>query len=268
MAKIIKKVLLCPPDHFQVRYQINPWMKLDNPINQARAKNQWLGLANLYRALGIKIKLIPPRPNLPDMIFTADQGLVKNNSVILANFRFRQRQPETRIYHNWFKKQGFKIFSLPKDFYFEGGDALEAGNKIVIGYGFRTSLRSLPLISNLLKTPVISLRLVNPYFYHLDTCLFIPNPKTAFYYPGAFDQPSRKKLSQNFPNLISLPREEAFLLAANSLNSDHQAIIPKGAPVFAKKLAQLGYQAHQINISEFAKAGGGIHCLTITTKAD
>lgn len=268
MVKIIKKVLLCPPDHFQIRYQINPWMKATNQINQSQAQHQWLKLASLYSRLGIQVTTIESNPNLPDMIFTADQGLVKNNYVILANFRFRQRQPETKLYRNWFKKQGFKIFSLPKEFYFEGGDALEVGSKIVIGYGFRTSPKSLPLISKLLKTPVIGLRLVNPYFYHLDTCLFIPNPKTAFYYPGAFDQTSRKKLSQNFPNLIRLPKEEAFLLAANSLNSDHQAIIPKETPVFAKELSQLGYQTHQINISEFTKAGGGIHCLTFTAQSD
>lgn len=268
MAKIIKKVLLCPPDHFQIRYQINPWMKLDNPINQTQAKDQWSKLVNLYQNLAIKIKLIPPQPNLPDMVFTADQGLVKGNLVVMACFRHPQRRPETKIYQDWFEKNGYQTLCLPKGFYFEGGDALEAGDKIVIGHGFRTSPKSLPLLSKLLKTPVIGLRLVNPYFYHLDTCLFIPNPKTAFYYPGAFDQASRKKLSQNFSNLISLPKEEAFLLATNSLNSDHQAIIPKGTPIFARKLAQLGYRVHQVDINEFTRSGGGIHCLTFTAQSD
>jgi N-dimethylarginine dimethylaminohydrolase len=268
MTRIIKKVLLCPPDHFQIRYQINPWMRLDNPINQTQAKNQWSKLVNLYQSLGIKIKLIPPHPNLPDMVFTADQGLVKEKLVVLARFRHSQRQPETKIYQDWFETNGYRTLCLPKGFYFEGGDALETRGKIIIGYGFRTGPKSPLLISKLLKTPVLSLRLINPFFYHLDTCLFIPNPKTAFYYPGAFDQASRKKLSQNFPNLIRLPKKEAFLLAANSLNSDHQAIVPQGAPIFAQKLNQLGYRVHQVNINEFTRSGGGIHCLTFTTQSD
>ncbi len=268
MTKIIKKVLLCPPDYFQIRYQINPWMRMDRPINKPQAKAQWVKLISLFQNLGIKVETISPKVNLPDMVFTADQGLVKDNLVVLACFRHQQRRPETKVYQNWFKKRGFQTLRLPKGFYFEGGDALRAGNKIIIGHGFRTNPQSLPIIAKLLKTPIIGLELINPRFYHLDTCLFILNPKTAFYYPKAFASASRKKLNRLFPNLINLPQKEAQFLAANSLNTDHQVIIQKKTPIFARKLAQLGYRVHQIDIDEFTKAGGGIHCLTFTTQAN
>ncbi|MGI6278286.1 MAG: dimethylarginine dimethylaminohydrolase family protein [Patescibacteria group bacterium] len=268
MAKIIKKVLLCPPDYFQIRYQINPWMKTNNPINQPQAKAQWTKLVSLCQSLGIEVETISPKANLPDMVFTADQGLVKNNLVVLARFRHQQRQPETKVYQKWFKNRGFQTLHLPKGFYFEGGDALEVGNKIIIGHGFRTSPKSLPAIAKLLKTPVVGLKLISPRFYHLDTCLFVLNPKTAFYYPRAFAPASRKKLNHLFPNLVNLPQKEAQFLATNSLNTDHQVIIQKKTPIFARKLYLLGYQVHQVNVDEFTKAGGGIHCLAFTTQAN
>lgn len=264
MTRVIKKVLLCSPKYFQIHYQINPWMG-NKQIDRSQAQKQWLRLNKLYQQLGIQIITINAQPNLPDMVFTADQGLVKNNSVIMANFRFRQRRPETKIYQDWFKKYGFNLLFLPKSLYFEGGDALETGNKIIVGHGFRTSPQTPQVLAKLLKTPVVSLRLINPYFYHLDTCLFVLSPKEAFYYPKAFDRASQKKLASLFPKLIPLAKKEAFFLTANSFTTNHQVITQEKTPIFTKRLIQLGYQVHQVNTSEFTKAGGGIHCLTIAT---
>jgi len=264
MTKIIKKVLLCPPDYFQVRYQINPWMR-PGSVDQAKAKEQWLTLLNLFRSLGIKAETVKPQFNLPDMVFSADQALIKGKKAILANFRFRQRRKEGKIYRQWLENNGFRIFNLPIFFYFEGGDALEADNKIILGYGFRTRPQVASLINNLLKVPVVTLKLVNPRFYHLDTCLFIVNQKTAFYYPPAFDKNSKTKLACLFTNLLPLPKNEASVLAANSLITDHQAIVPKKSPFLTKNLKKFGYHVHQLDISQFLKAGGGIHCLAIAT---
>ena len=264
MTKIIKKVLLCPPDYFQVRYQINPWMR-PGSVDQAKAKEQWLTLLNLFRSLGVKAETVKPQPDLPDMVFSADQALIKGEKAILANFRFRQRRKEGKIYRQWLENNGFRIFSLPAFSYFEGGDALEADNKVILGYGFRTRPQVASLINNLLKVPVITLKLVNPRFYHLDTCLFIVNQKTAFYYPPAFDKNSKTKLACLFTNLIPLPKNEASALAANSLITDHQAIVPKKSPFLTKNLKKFGYHVHQLDISQFLKAGGGIHCLAIAT---
>ncbi|MDD3531742.1 MAG: arginine deiminase family protein [Candidatus Shapirobacteria bacterium] len=267
MTKIIKRVLLCPPDYFQIRYQINPWMK-NGQVNKTRAKNQWLNLVNLCQKLSIRTETITPQASLPDMVFAADQGLIKDNSVILARFHHQQRRPETKIYQDWFRKQGFQLLRLPASLCFEGGDALIVNNNIFIGHGFRTSPQSPRAIEKLAKSPVIDLGLINPHFYHLDTCLFILNPKTAFYYPPAFDQTSSDKLAKFFSKLIPLTKKEAFSLTANSLNTDHQVIIQRGAPIFAQKLAQLGYRVHQVNVSEFFRSGGGIHCLTLTTQTN
>lgn len=266
MTKVIKKILLCPPDYFQVRYQINPWMR-PGSVNQAKAEEQWLTLFNLFRSLGVKTETVKPQPDLPDMVFSADQGLIKGEKAILANFRFRQRRGESKIYRQWLENKGFKTFSLPDFSYFEGGDALEEGGKIILGYGFRTSFQTASIINKLLKMPVATLKLVNPHFYHLDTCLFAVNQKTAFYYPEAFDKNSKTKLACLFTNLIPLPENEAFALAANSLITDHQAIIPQGSPFLAKNLKKFGYRVHRVDISQFLKAGGGIHCLAIATHA-
>lgn len=261
--RIIKNILLCPPDYFQVNYQINPWMT--SMANQKQAQQQWSNLVKIYQRLNLEVSALVPQPQLPDMVFAADQGLVKDKTVILANFRFPQRRPEAKLYQKWFIEAGFKTFSLPNKVYFEGGDALDLGSKILLGFGFRTNPLAISVISRTLNQPVIGLRLVDDHFYHLDTCLFPLDSKTAFYYPPAFDPDSQKLLQATFPRLIVLSHKEAFGWAANSLNTDHQVITQKGNFTFIKQLKQLGFRVHTADVSEFSKAGGGIHCLGITT---
>jgi N-dimethylarginine dimethylaminohydrolase len=262
--KIIKDILLCPPDHFQVTYKINPWMS--SKINREEASRQWLKLTGLYQNLGLKVNLVQPQPQLPDMVFAADQGLVKNQQFVLANFRFSQRQPEQAIYRQWFANHGFQVLKLPGAVYFEGGDALDLGKKILLGYGFRTNCQAVKLIAQALKIPVVSLELINPKFYHLDTCLFSPQPEVAFFYPPAFTPETKEKLVAIFPKLLPIKKNEALNWAANSLTTDHQVITQKDNPHFKRQLEELGFRVHTTNANEFTKAGGGIHCLGLATK--
>jgi len=259
----IKQVLMCLPNNFAVNYRINPWMKIGS-VNKSRAKKQWQKLVSVYQNLGIKIQIINQNhPETSDLVFSADQGWIERKKIILANFRYQERKRERAIYQNWFEKNNFQIVKLPEDYYFEGGgEMIRWGKKYFLGFGFRSKKKTAKKIASILQKEVISLQLVDHRFYHLDLSLFILNEKVAFYYPEAFDNTSREKLKKIVPLLIPLEKKEAFNFAANSVNIDHKVVVQRGNNNFCRQLKHLHYQPIEVNVDEFLKAGGGIHCLT------
>ncbi len=256
-------VIMAEPKFFEVRYEINPWMKIVNPVNKKLAWKQWQKLYQTYVNLGLKVKLIKPYPGLPDFSFTTDQAVIIGDNVVLARFRYPQRQLETKIVKDWYLKKGWKVYELPEGYFLEGGDVGFWNNTIFLGYGYRSLKKVKDFLNQISPYPVVALRLVDERFYHLDTCFFGLDNKTAFYYPLAFDDKSQKVLKERIPNLIPLNEREVVELAANSVRVGKVVVCQKGINSFAAKLKALGYITIELDMSEFKKAGGGIHCLSL-----
>ena len=257
----VKRVLLCRPTHFTVDYVINPHMK-PYTVNAEKALQQWDTLVKLLKTLKIKVDVIEQHEDVPDMVFATDQGIVRNGSILLANFRFTQRQKERIYYREWFREHGFGLRALSNIFPFEGGDTLFFGDMLFVGTGFRASVASCEELSQKLEIDVIPLRLTDPYFYHLDMAFLPINRDTAFYYPAAFSKNSQHLLKRLIPNLYELSEKAVLAYAANSFVSAKDIVISKGIPkTFHKDLKKLGMKIHEVDVSEFKKAGGGIHCL-------
>lgn len=264
MATKIKRVLVCKPLYFTVDYIINPHMK-PHSVDGDKAIAQWQELVKTLKSLGIKVEVIEQREEVPDMVFATDQGIVKDGAVLLANFRYPQRKPERVYYREWFREHGFRLRALSNVFHFEGGDALFFNNMLMVGTGFRANVASCEELSQKLDIDVIPLRLVDPFFYHLDMAFLTINDTTAFYYPPAFSKNSQNLLKRFVPNLLEFTSAEVKAYSANSFISGKDIIIPTQAPAFfRKKLEDLGMSVHTVDVSEFSKAGGGIHCLINT----
>ena len=256
-----KRVLLCRPAYFNVEYIINPHMRPHSVVH-AKALKQWDSLVAALRSLGIKVEIIDQEPDVPDMVFATDQGIVRGDAVLLANFRYAQRRKERVYYREWFRDHGFRLRSLSNIFPFEGGDTLFFGDMLFVGTGFRASVASCEELARKLAVDVIPLRLVDPYFYHLDMCFLPVNGDTAFYYPPAFSHSSQGLLKRLIPNLHKLSKSAADAYAANSFISGQDAVVSAGTPnAFRKDLKKLGIKVHEVDIDEFKKAGGGVHCL-------
>ncbi|MES2971039.1 MAG: arginine deiminase family protein [Patescibacteria group bacterium] len=234
-------------------------------VDANKAMKQWQKLVEKLKDLGIKVDVIEQREEVPDMVFATDQGIVKDGAVLLGNFRYPQRKPERVYYREWFRDHGFRLRALSNVFSFEGGDALFFNNMLLVGTGFRANVASCEELSQKLNIDVIPLRLVNPYFYHLDMCFLPIDDATAFYFPAAFSKNSQNLLNRFVPNLLEFTPAEAKAFGANSFISGEDIIIPSKAPEsFAKKLNELGMRIHKVDVNEFNKAGGGIHCLINT----
>ncbi len=258
------RVLMCAPSAYGVLYVINPWMSLENRPDMALAQKQW---DSLYRTLseeiGARVELIPQAPDCPDMVFTANAGVVRGSSVLLSRFRHPQRQPEEPRFRAWFEERGYRVVAPPEGWSFEGeGDALFIGDTLVAAYLKRSDIATHRWLSEQLAAPVLSLQLADDRWYHLDTCLFALDSQTIAYFPAAFDEYARRVLESNF-DLIVVTEGEALRFACNSVVIDRHVVLPSGCPELAAQLESRGYYPHPAEMSEFMKAGGACKCLTL-----
>jgi N-dimethylarginine dimethylaminohydrolase len=258
-------LLMVRPDHFNVVYEINPWMNRTIQVAQATAAAQWEGLyRTLTEAMGARGLLAEPRPELPDMVFTANAGLVRGERVVLSRFRHPERQGEEAEFRRWFEAQGFRVEELPRERCFEGeGDALFLGETLFAGYHWRTDVHAHRLVGELLGVRVLSLELVDPHYYHLDTCFCPLDGETAAYFPPAFDPYALRVLEAHVPLLVPVEAEEAARFACNAVVLGRHVALNTGCPRFEKALRDLGYTPHATPLDEFLKAGGSAKCLTL-----
>lgn len=258
---------MCPPDYFGIEYEINPWMSLKRQADPGLARDQWERLYGfLTGELKVKVHLIDPVPGLPDMVFTANAGLALDRKFISSNFRHRERRGESKYYEAWFKKRGYSVHSLPSERYFEGeGDVLFAGDAdAYAGYIIRSDVHSHTAVANLLGLRVISLELIDPTFYHLDTCFCPLTADTIVYFPGAFDPYAREVIEANFTDRIEVTEEEVVQFVCNAIVIGNRYIQPKGGrETLRPALESRGYRVHEFDMSEFMKAGGATKCLVL-----
>lgn len=256
---------MCPPTYYKIKYEINPWMSLNRQADTALANRQWEALYNLLlKKIKIKIEVIEPEPDLPDMVFTANAGLVYGRQFIRSNFRHKEREPEEIHYYKWFEEHGYQVTILQEDSAFEGeGDALWVGDRLFAGYKYRTDKDAHKMLKDILNTEIVSLRLQNPYFYHLDTCFTPINEDTVCYYPQAFDSRSKKVIKESIKNLIAVSSAEAKSFSCNAIVFENTVILNKGAKIMKSELKRLKFTVFELDFSEFIKAGGSAKCMVL-----
>lgn len=262
------RFLMCAPDHYDVDYVINPWMEGNiHKSSRDRAVEQWNKLYNVIKDHAI-VDLVAPEKGWPDMVFSANAGLVLGENVVLSRFLHKERQGEEPYFQRWFEENGFNVYTLPKDLPFEGaGDALldREGRWLWAGYGFRSELDSHPFLAKWLDIEVISLRLMDERFYHLDTCFCPLANGYLLYYPGAFDSYSNRVIEMRVApeKRIAIMEADAVNFACNAVNVDSIVIMNKASDGLKSRLAEVGFQVIETPLTEFLKAGGAAKCLTL-----
>jgi N-dimethylarginine dimethylaminohydrolase len=256
--------LMCAPRHYAIKYEINPWMKLSNPIQPTTAFQQWDALYQILRKLGVKISLVPQQKRCPDMVFTANAGIVDGHRFIPSHFRYPQRQAESTAFVRYFKRHGYQVADVTRGLYFEGeGDMLPYQDLLFAGFRYRSELRAHEKVSNFLRKRVIGLELTEPHFYHLDTCFFPLDERTVLYYPGAFDPYGQKVIQRFVENPVAVGKTDAQKFACNAFRVGQTVVLNRVSRGLKKKLQDLGYRIAETSTSEFVKAGGSVKCLLL-----
>ena len=257
-------ILMCPPDYYGIEYEINPWMSRGRQSDPALSRQQWSALHAILTGLGGDVRLMPAVAGLPDLVFTANAGLVWRDTVFLSRFRHAARQGETPHDAAWFRDCGFETVLPPDGRNFEGaGDALFCGDTLFGGYLIRSDAAALQWVAAQIGCRVIPLQLVDPYYYHLDTCFCPLSPTEAIVYPPAFDEYGQRALRQHVPTLIEVRPEEATSFSCNAVVVGRNVVLNTGCPRLEADLQAHGYATHATELSEFIKAGGSAKCLTL-----
>lgn len=258
-----RRYLMCPPAHFAVDYAINPWMDVTRGADRALAMRQWETLRQTYLGLGHDVQLIEPEPGLPDMVFAANGGLVVEGQALGARFTHAERRAEGPAYLRWLESAGLKAVTDPVHVNEGEGDFLVVGDLVLAGTGFRTDPGAHAEVQELFGLPVISLQLVDPHFYHLDTALAVLGDHDVAYYPEAFSAGSQAVLRRLFPDAILATEDDATVLGLNAVSDGRNVVLPSAATDLAGQLRGRGYTPVGVDLSELLKAGGSVKCCTL-----
>lgn len=261
-------ILMCAPDFFGVDYIINPWM--ENQVGRAtlsRARAQWENLRSNLAAHS-DIAFVAPTPGLPDMVFTANAGLAIGDKAVVSRFNARERRPEERLFCDWFEAQGFAIAPWPAHVAFEGaGDALvdPARDIVWCGHGWRSGEEAPKHLEKIFSRRTIALKLVDPRFYHLDTCFCPLSGGWTMYYPAAFDIASQEAIRAIVPadKRIEVGEEDALAFACNAVEVAGRIFLNACSDDLRARLIDAGFTPVVTPLSEFMKAGGAAKCLTL-----
>ena len=258
------RILMCPPDHYGIEYEINPWMNRSLGAVRELAFQQWKELRDTLVSLGVEVQELTPLPGLPDLVFTANAGLVFHRRFLSSQFRHEVRARESPVFDAWFASHGFSVEHLPPDHYHEGaGDALFCGESLFAGYRTRSDATAHQWVAKALGVRVLPLELVNSRFYHLDTCFCPLAPGEAIYFPDAFEAYGRKVLASHVPRLIPVVEPEANRFGCNAVVVGKTVVHNSRCPTLAAELQAAGYRSIEVELDEFLKAGGSAKCLTL-----
>jgi N-dimethylarginine dimethylaminohydrolase len=259
-----RQILMCPPDHFGIEYEINPWMNRARQSDRNVAVEQWRALRQLIEQAGAEVVCLEPVAGLPDLVFTANAAMIYRTSAVLARFRHPERQGEEPHDEAWLTAHGYQVLKPPPETYFEGaGDALFCGDTLFAGYRIRSDARGHQQIGAMLGVRVIPLELINDYYYHLDTCFCPLAPGVAVYYPRAFDDYAQLVLKEQVREAIIVDESEAQRFACNAVVIGRTVITNTGCPKLHDDLRAHGYEPRETCLDEFVKAGGSAKCLTL-----
>jgi N-dimethylarginine dimethylaminohydrolase len=257
-------ILMCRPEHYGVEYEINPWMHVEKGVDREKAESQWQALYRAYTDLGQTVELVEPVPGLPDMVFTANAALVRDGRAVLSRFHHPERQGEEPFWRAALFDRGLRVQDLAPGIAFEGaGDALFVTDRLFAGYGFRTDIESHAEVARLLDVEVVSLHLVDPRFYHLDTCFCPLAPGVVMFAPHAFSPESARTVRRLVPHVIEVPTRLARDFICNGVVVGDHLLSSSGVEKMDGQLHHEGLNVTAFPMSEFLKAGGGVRCLTL-----
>jgi len=260
-------LLVCPPDFFGIEYEINPWMRISNRVDREHAIQQWDGLMNVLETeVGVTLARMTPVAGLPDLVFTANAGIVVGHSAVISRFRYPERQREESEYERWFREQGYEVMTLEPGLFFEGaGDLLGFPDYWFGGYRQRSDVHVFPLLSDHFHREIIPLELVDSRFYHLDTCFCPLSGGELLYFPPAFDRYGQTAIAERIPTQrrLLVPEDEGVKFACNAVCVQENVVLPSGCPKTEHLLRERGYRTHAVPLDEFMKSGGSAKCLTL-----
>lgn len=259
--------LMCRPTYFDVSYEINPWMDTTVPVDHDLVQQQWQHLHDVYVGLGHRVAVLEGVPGLPDMVFAANGATVVDGHALGVRFHHPQRRAEAAHFTRWLREHGYPVRDAVA--VNEGeGDFLTLGDHILAASGYRSDPASHAELAETFGRPVLSLDLIDPRFYHIDTALAVLSEHHIAYLPQAFSPASRALLATHYPDAIEVSLADACVFGLNAVSDGRHVVVAAQARDFADQLSAAGYLPVPVDLSELRKGGGGIKCATLELRGE
>jgi len=264
-ARSSPRFLMCPPDHFEVAYSINPWMDPGHPPDLGLARRQWEGVVAGLRAVGAEVELLEPVPGLPDQVFTSDAGVVVGRRFVSGRPRHPERRPEIEHAAAWFGARGFEVVDLGggEDAFLEAGEVVPVNGRLLASHGFRSTPEGVAALATALGRDVRPVELTDDRLYHLDAVLCPLDDRRAIVYPEGLTASGRRTVLDLVPEPLVLDEVEALTFCANGVVVGRSVLLPACPARVRRTLEGWGFDVLVTPVSEFLKAGGSVHCLTL-----
>lgn len=260
-----KKIIMCPPEYYEIEYSINPWMNINTKIDNKKAVEQYTGLKNTFIKYGAEVIELTPEKGLPDMVYACNSGYVEGNTYVKANFKAQQRKNEADIAEKYFSNNKYQVFDLPENIIFEGeGDVIRSKSKYFLGYGQRSDLMAKDYLEDIIGKRFFELELIDPYFYHLDTCFGPLSDDIVVVNESAFSEDSLVRIYEKFKHVITTNETDNSVLACNLVVIGNNVFLGKGiSEELCYSLKKYKFNVIEIDMSEFLKGGGSVKCLAL-----
>ncbi|RAK56990.1 dimethylarginine dimethylaminohydrolase family protein [Phenylobacterium deserti] len=270
--------LMTDPAHFDICYQINPWMRpadwdADRAACQQRAVAASRALKSALRVAGAQVETIEGVRGLPDLVFPANAAVVLDGKVLVASFRYPERQGEEAVFRSAFmqlKSRGLvrEVVNLPEGVIQEGaGDCIWDADRRLFwaAHGPRSSHSSIAVIRKTFGQEVVPLELASDRFYHLDTCFCPLAGGKLLFFPEAFTPAALAEIYARVPaaQRIVATAEEAAAFCVNAVNLDAKVIMARAPETLRRKLQSRGYSLVEVDLDPFILSGGAAYCMTL-----
>ena len=270
--------LMTAPAHYEVCYQINPWMRPlawreDRDACLAAARAASGALRATLKDLGALVEAAAAARGLPDLVFPANAAVVLDGKALIARFRHPERQGEEAIFRSAFcrlKTRGLirEIVDLPDGVVQEGaGDAIwDVGRGVFwAGYGPRSARAALPVLRDVFGQEVAPLELASDRYYHLDTCFCPLAGGEVLYYPPAFTEAGLAEIRARVPEEMRLEAsdEDAAAFCVNAVNLGRTIVMARPPAALRARLEARGYAVRAVDLAPFILSGGAAYCMTL-----
>jgi N-dimethylarginine dimethylaminohydrolase len=271
-------ILMTDPDHFDVSYAINPWMRpsewgLDAAGHAEAARLAWDALKSALAAASADVETAPGAPGWPDMVFPANAATVLDGKALLARFRHPERKGEEPAFRAAFERLQWRglireIVELPVGVVHEGaGDAhWDAARQLFwTGFGQRSDKAAAKVVAGVFGCEAVALELATPRFYHLDTCFCPLSGGEVLYFPPAFTAEARARIKDRVASelLIEAAPDEAAAFCVNAVCLGREVVMAEAPPRLRSILTERGYRVAEVDLAPFILSGGGAFCMTL-----
>jgi dimethylargininase len=233
-------------------------------IDVGRAQAQHHLYVAALRAAGVRVDPLPPAPGYPDACFVQDVVMLLPRLAILGRPAEPSRQGEVDLIRPVLPR-GLPVAAITAPGTLEWGDVLRIGDTLYVGRSARTNAAAAEQLAALVAPLGLAVEaLPVPQGLHL-----LSGVNYLGVAPAATDGPDVLVAWEEYATLppfagldvIVVPPDETP--AANCLAIGDAVITPAGYPHTAAAIWHRGFRVFTVPIDEFAKADGGVTCLSV-----